>query len=130
MDVDYYNGAKGGGENDEEVYYQKEEYKVEKEEKPLKSKKSTTKSKWYFDIDVINSQHEIREKKPRPYKCKLCNKTFTVKGDMNKHVLFVHEGIKYPCRACPREFPTSSKQKRHFEQVHLGKLIPFFSPLK
>ena len=47
---------------------------------------------------------------------------------MNKHVLFVHEGIKYPCRACPREFPTSSKQKRHFEQVHLGKLIPFLKP--
>ena len=86
----------------------KKEYKLEKEEKPLKSKKSTTKSKWYFDIDAINSQHEIREKKLRPYKCKLCNKTFTVKGDMNKHVLFVHEGIKYPCRACPREFPTSS----------------------
>ena len=67
-------------------------------------------------------------KKQIDHKCEICGKDFTVKGDMKKHILFVHEGIKYPCSECPREFPTPSKQKRHFEQVHLGKLIPFLNP--
>ena len=80
------------------------------------------------EIDASNGQDDSAAtppsgKKLRPYKCEICGKDFTVKGDMKKHVLFVHEGIKYPCSECPREFPTPSKQKRHFEQVHLGKWI-------
>ena len=141
MDVDYYDyyvdEDQGGGEDDDQ-YYQQEDYELEEEEKPLKpkkSKKSTKKSKKIKtdpttttnpddDDDDINARNGVgvpREKKLRPYKCEICNKSFTVKGDMKKHVTFVHEGIKYPCSECPREFPTPSKQKRHFEQVHLGK---------
>ena len=138
MDVDYYDYYVDGEQEDEDdqEYYQQEEYDLEEEEpKPKKSKKSTKKSKKSKlsdptktdEIDASNGQDDsaaTSEKKLRPYKCEICGKDFTVKGDMKKHVLFVHEGIKYPCSECPREFPTPSKQKRHFEQVHLGKYIP------
>ena len=32
------------------------------------------------------------------YFCKICDKTFSSKGNLNKHIKTVHEGLKYSSR--------------------------------
>ena len=48
------------------------------------------------------------------------------KGDMNKHVASVHEGKKpFKCDICDRSFSLKSHMNRHVASVHEGKKVVF-----
>ena len=53
----------------------------------------------------IASVHEGKE----PFKCNICNSSFTQKGQMNGHVALVHEGKKpFKCSICDTSFAEKS----------------------
>ena len=54
----------------------------------------------------IASVHEGKE----PFKCNICNSSFTQEGQMNGHVALVHEGKKpFKCSICDTSFAEKSK---------------------
>ena len=62
------------------------------------------------------------EKFLRPFPCHICNKTFSQKGAVNKHVLIVHEGKipSFQCETCGKNFTAKAKLKSHVLTVHEG----------
>ena len=84
------------------------------------------------ESDIV--QYQISEKKQRslfkdikkvqaktPFTCEICEKTFTTKGYVNKHKMFVHENIRdLECQYCQKKFSEKSNLDRHIKCVHQG----------
>ena len=68
----------------------------------------------------------------RPYRCRLCGRTFTTKGNLKTHMA-VHRGRisgltaasgQHRCRVCRREFPGSVALQQHIRSAHAPDMIP------
>ena len=58
----------------------------------------------------------------RPFKCSECDSSFTHKGNMNMHIAAVHEGKKpFKCSICDSSFLFESRMNQHIAVVHEGK---------
>ena len=55
------------------------------------------------------------------HKCSFCEKSFSIKSDLDVHVKGVHEGIKARCSFCGKDFNRPSERNRHQKQVHGAK---------
>ena len=56
-------------------------------------------------------------KKPYDHKCKLCEKVFSSKQNLNNHTSAVHEGIKlYKCDKCDAEYQGLFGLKEHIKE--------------
>ncbi|XP_026482882.1 zinc finger protein 570-like, partial [Ctenocephalides felis] len=65
----------------------------------------------------LNEHKAIIFTKKGPYKCKVCNKTFTFSGNLSEHKK-VHSGERpYSCEMCHKTFATKRYLKQH-EVVH------------
>ena len=51
-------------------------------------------------------------------KCNLCNKLFSKKSNLRKHVKSVHEKIKFKCEICNKELSRKGDLRRHKLSVH------------
>lgn len=55
----------------------------------------------------------------KPYKCPKCGTGFRERGNLNKHILSVHEGQKHhECSYCKKKFAFRDGLLRHISQVH------------
>ena len=52
-------------------------------------------------------------------KCDICNKLFSIKSSLTKHIKNVHEKIKFKCEICGKELSRKDKLQRHKKTVHL-----------
>ena len=52
-------------------------------------------------------------------KCDLCNKTFTQKSSLKRHISSVHEGIKHKCHLCNKMLSRKGLLN-HIMTVHEG----------
>ena len=58
-------------------------------------------------------------------KCKVCDKTFSFRENMLRHLRQVHTDLKpFGCKQCKRYFGDSSNLQRHIRMVHLKTRIP------
>ena len=63
----------------------------------------------------ISSVHE----EEKPFKCGICQASFSAKGDMNRHISSVHEKKKpFNCGVCQASFSTKGDMNRHISSVH------------
>ena len=53
-------------------------------------------------------------------KCDICNKLFSNKSSLTKHIKSVHEKIKFKCEICGKELSRKDKLQRHKKTVHWG----------
>ena len=51
-------------------------------------------------------------------KCNLCNKLFSNKSSLTKHIKSVHEKIKFKCEICDKELLRKDDLQRHKKTVH------------
>ena len=60
----------------------------------------------------------VHERK-KPFECEICNKVFFEKGTLKIHISSVHEKKKsFECDICEKTFAVKDKLKRHVSFVH------------
>ena len=70
---------------------------------------------------------EIQSSQPKrmklqEFECKICNATFDINRDLNRHISTVHEGYKpFNCKYCNSRFTTIKNQRTHVSTVHKEK---------
>ena len=58
-------------------------------------------------------------KKKKPFKCNICDASFTQKGNLNGHVASIHEGKKpFKCSICDASFTKKGHLDGHVALVH------------
>ena len=63
-------------------------------------------------------QKYYHQEGPRPYKCDSCEKSFTLAGNLKKHIL-THEGQRnYKCDSCEKSFTQGGSLKVHMKSIH------------
>lgn len=67
--------------------------------------------------DATQSPRKLKpDRKTRPYKCEVCRAAYTQKGDMVRHMRYVHEGIRpYQCPHCGNSFGRRSILNKHIK---------------
>ena len=50
--------------------------------------------------------------------CATCNKVFSKKSFLKRHIRYMHENKQEDCQFCNRSFRTKSNRKRHEDVVH------------
>ena len=59
------------------------------------------------------------EKKFKPICCHVCQRTFTVKQSLNRHIQVVHEKLKpFPCNICQKTFKRKDSLIGHIQTIH------------
>jgi len=87
------------------------------------SNHSTIQSKHKEEQELIKKNALPNEKK-RSFKCEFCEKCFSGKTSVNKHIASVHEGKKsFKCKACDHSFSEKCNLKTHVTAVHEGKKL-------
>ena len=55
--------------------------------------------------------------------CAMCDKTFTRRSDLKRHILNIHEGIKpFRCDLCPVSFSQITNLRDHYRKQHNQEL--------
>lgn len=66
--------------------------------------------------DADSSKKAKSDRKPRPFQCELCQSCYTQKGDMVRHMRYVHEGLRpYQCSYCGNSFGRRSILNKHLK---------------
>jgi uncharacterized Zn-finger protein len=66
----------------------------------------------------VSTVHEGK----KPFKCDICDYSFSEKGSLNKHIKSVHDGNnRYKCEICEKTFSLMQSMKLHFSRVHEQK---------
>ena len=57
----------------------------------------------------------------KDHKCESCDKSFSQRGDLKKHIHTVHKGHKdHKCESCGKSFSDAGQLKRHIQLIHEG----------
>ena len=56
----------------------------------------------------------------KKFACNHCPKHFKIRGNLNRHIRTVHEGIKFTCDECDKQFASKQCLNRHIQSVHEG----------
>ena len=60
------------------------------------------------------------------YNCDQCEKSFSRKGVLKEHIKSVHGNVRYNCDKCDKSFSSKGYLNHHFERVHMDR-IEFYS---
>ena len=52
------------------------------------------------------------------YNCNQCNKSFSEKGTLQKHIKSAHEKVRYNCKKCDKSFSRKTYLKAHIQAEH------------
>lgn len=70
----------------------------------------------FADVGLLQKRKSCK----RPYKCKLCGKSFRSASNRSTHMM-VHTGKRpYPCKVCGKAFTRSNHLKEHL-RIHTGE---------
>ena len=61
--------------------------------------------------------HERKSSEGKKFHCELCDHTFSLKANLNKHISSVHEGQRpFKCKLCDKYFSANGSLKRKNHQ--------------
>ena len=90
--------------------------------KHIKNQPKLTKSIHGKDKSLPKSKFDSAHERKKEIKCQSCDKIFSEKGSMNRHVASVHEGMKpFKCEFCDKSFSQKGNSIKHVASVHEGK---------
>ena len=73
--------------------------------------------------DCLKSHVLLVHEDEKLFKCESCEKSFSLKGNLNQHISFVHEDRErlFKCKFCDKNFHEKGNLNEHFATVHEGK---------
>ena len=92
-------------ENDKNI-----EFNILQEENTIESQSNLKVKNEHKTNNVISHRNEAGQ-----FLCNRCDKIFTLRRNLNRHIESAHEGIKYPCNDCRHEFTTEQSLKAHIQ---------------
>ena len=54
------------------------------------------------------------------FPCHQCDKQYTAKSKLTRHIQSVHEGVKYTCNQCGKQYTKQDSLITHIQSVHEG----------
>ena len=127
-----------------DIFKIKDEIKVMSKEAECDLKSTSVKHEYddeyiiQLDREKSNGQHEQKENLKEStdnlfptdiivtcetaglFICSNCDKQFTRKSSLERHIKSSHEGIKYPCNKCDKTYANKVDVKNHVKSVHEG----------
>ena len=73
--------------------------------------------------DPLEFTKFVHEGKKPIFQCDQCDKQFSYRGHLNRHISSVHDGKKSDCDQCNKQFSDKCSLKRHISVVHKGKAL-------
>ena len=73
--------------------------------------------------DPLEFTKFVHEGKKPVFLCDQCDKQFSYRGHLNRHISSVHDGKKSDCDQCNKQFSDKCSLKRHISAVHEGKAL-------
>ena len=70
------------------------------------------------------SSKVISQNEADQFPCSRCDKHFKYRQSLNRHIQYVHKGIKFPCNECGYEATERPSLLRHIQNVHEGIKFP------
>ena len=67
-----------------------------------------------FEVKTIG----LKKRRPKKYRCHICNEVVDSIGERNRHIVEVHNLNEFKCGDCDQKFETENSLKRH-EQIHV-----------
>ena len=78
-----------------------------------------------MESNIANKNHDLDETLGRMiersqglWKCKVCNKTSNMKGNIIRHGETHLQGIRHSCNICMKTYPTRHGLESHVSNVH------------
>ena len=71
------------------------------------------------ETECASNSVNIQVNEADQYPCNKCDKQFTQKGTLVRHMRSAHEGIRYPCNDCAYKATTKQTLERHIQTIHL-----------
>ena len=121
--------------NQDEYYINKETYKSEskfeqnyEQDFGVQNIKRENVEEEEIDYEFEDAEEEENENdegdnalKNVKHVCNLCDKSFTTRNYLKKHIKIIHDGIKkWKCEYCPKAFSERNNLRRHVERLHEG----------
>ena len=78
------------------------------------------------DGELLDPNNNEEMKKPenegkKTHYCQVCEKSFSSKSGLDKHVKSIHEGRKFTCVECDETFSDKRNLRNHMKTVHTGE---------
>ena len=69
----------------------------------------------------IHTKRSHSDSAKETVKCEQCEKCFSSKGNLKKHVDNIHEKVNHKCTTCGKNFTSKSSLSTHVNSIHLKK---------
>ena len=76
------------------------------------------------EIDHMSSEIMSEKNEAGQFPCNRCEKQYTRRDNLERHIQSAHEGIKFPCNDCGYKATTRADLFRHIQSVHEGIKFP------
>ena len=77
-----------------------------------------------YQVKSNKSNKTVAMNNKSKFPCQQCDYQATTGGNLQMHVLSIHEGVKYPCEQCDYQATTTSALKIHVQFKHEGIKYP------
>ena len=81
-------------------------------------------SKDYKNNQIVNKHTNEKRKRPKPFSCEICQKSYDSKYKLNDH-MNTHSGLKpYQCPVCQKSFSYNCSLNRHISENCRASILP------
>ena len=84
----------------------------------------TSQSNVKEEIEHISSRVISHRNEAGQFPCNRCEKQYSNRGNLDRHIKSAHEGIKFPCNDCKYEAAAKTDLLKHIQSIHEGIKFP------